>query len=173
MIWFYCFSFLKSFTKQWCIFFPCFSAILFMLMRWCKADPPFIRKITSNLSKTFFFSLYFQRFAFGSEEEEVYDNLDQVDVFPKQLGDRFLLKVEELQLKLQANVSDDGMLENIQNVRCFSILTIEFVLFSFYFLNRLDSYFSMGGGVESNDYLLYYLSANMTSLFFYQSKFSK
>lgn len=69
------------------------------------------------------FALYpdMKRFAFGSEEEEVYDNLDQVDVFPKQLGDRFLLKVEELQLKLQANVSDDGMLENIQNPEPFFI----------------------------------------------------
>ncbi|XP_036367208.1 dedicator of cytokinesis protein 9 isoform X3 [Octopus sinensis] len=69
------------------------------------------------------FALYpdMTRFGYGKEEEEVYTSKDVIDVFPKALGQRFLLRLQEFQLKLQANVSDDDCIENHQNPEPFFI----------------------------------------------------
>ena len=60
-------------------------------------------------------SLHWQRYL-EDDEEETDDVEAEVDVYPKQFGERFMLRLLDFKLKLQVNLADDGLIQKHCNV---------------------------------------------------------
>lgn len=77
---------------------------------------PHVKQLICPLSD-FDVIIIFQRFHFDEDEEEEGGGEEEIEVFPSTHCDRYMMRLVDFKLKMQANLAEEGLGQKFTNVR--------------------------------------------------------